>query len=143
MVSYFDLPLHENISYLPIFLYSLSSMSAGLYVFSSSFICSILSVFIASLVERFSFTESIFLHRKSPLKHLCSKGRILRVTTLIYHSSYSVTGTTRRILLNISDVLLQSYLPTNFLERPFSLWIFLSGSSFMVLLFFLAFMLLN
>ena len=114
-----------------------------LYVFSSSFICSILSVFIASLVERFSFTESIFLHRKSPLKHLCSKGRILRVTTLIYHSSYSVTGTTRHILLNISDVLLQSYLPTNFLERPFSLWIFLSGSSFMVLLFFLAFMLLN
>ena len=140
MVSYCDLPLHENISYL---LYSLSSISAGLYVFSSSFICSILSVFIASLVERFSFTESIFLHRKSPLKHLCSKGRILRVTTLIYHSSYSVTGTTRRILLNISDVLLQSYLPTNFLERPFSLWIFLSGSSFMVLLFFLAFMLLN
>lgn len=142
MVSYCDLPLHENISYLPIFC-SLSSISAGLYVFSSSFICSILSVFIASLVERFSFTESIFLHRKSPLKHLCSKGRILRVTTLIYHSSYSVTGTTRRILLNISDVLLQSYLPTNFLERPFSLWIFLSGSSFMVLLFFLAFMLLN
>ena len=140
-------PLHENISFSSHFLYSLSSISAGLYVFSSSFICPILSFFDSffdfftlifyfdSLVSLFPDCTFLFTYKKPFETFLLQRAYVTR-----YHLHLSLilfyNGNAPAHLTIRSDTLLQSYLHRSFLKEPFSLWILLSASSFLLLLFF-------